>query len=98
MPAFSFFTTLERNGEDLEVEVLYEATPRVPGTFMQPPEGGDVELVSVTDGTGVDVATSAAEEALLLRECYDRMDADFDDLSAAYDEASEDWADWDDEL
>ena len=94
---FSFFTTLACDGEDLEVEVSYNATARVPATFMQPPEGGEVELLVVLDGAGAEIKTTAAEDTLLLRECFDRMDADFGDLDAAYDETdwrrddAEDW-------
>ena len=78
MFSFSFFTTLTRDGEDLEVEVCYNATPRIPATFMQPPEGGEVELLAVLDGAGAEIKTTAAEDTLLLRECLDCVDTDFD--------------------
>ena len=91
---FSFFTTLSRDGEDLEVEVSYKATARVPATFMQPPEGGEVELLAVLDGAGAEIKTTVAEDTLLLRECFDRMDEAFGDFDTTHDET--DW--WRDDV
>ena len=54
-------TTFERDDET-EVTVEYTITGIVPATYWQPSEGGEVEIVKVTDADGNPVQHTDAED------------------------------------
>ena len=67
---------IERDGEELELAVIYDASPEVAATYWQPAEGGEVELVSVKhNGSPFDLTPD--EEAALLELCSERVGDDF---------------------
>lgn len=85
---FLFPTAIERGDDEIELAVIYSASPRVAATYWQPAEGGEVELVSIRNAaTGDEIDLTDAEEAALIDECAARMDQDFADDAA-------DRADW----
>ena len=105
---FPFDTIIERDGEEIEVRVIYDVTPFVParlyGDYPQPAEGGEVEIISVSH-VGQPFATIDAEDDALLSEAIARSG---DDIAKEH-AAAEDWkyqeyrdrllmARWDDEL
>lgn len=89
---FPFDTTIERDGEEIEVRVIYDISPIIPArgpTYScggQPAEGGEIELISVTCD-GKPFATTEAEDDALVAECIERSARDMDDEAAAH-------ADW----
>lgn len=54
-------TTFERDDET-EVTVQYTITPIIPQTYWQPAEGGEVEIVKVTDENNVAIQTTDEED------------------------------------
>lgn len=91
MTEFSFHTTVDRGDDEFDIEVTYDATPYIPASYWQPAEGGEVYITAITDASGKPFTVTPAEEALILRECQDRLDTDFDDLEAAYADDHNEW-------
>ncbi len=87
---FPFDTSIERDGEEIDVRVIYDVTPYVParlyGDYPQPAEGGEVEIISVTRD-GKPFVTTDAEDATLLSEAEGRAGYDIVEEAAA----AEDW-------
>ena len=71
----SFYFTLNRNGEDVDVLVEYEAL-KVFGDI-------DVDILSVTLD-GVETETSSTEDNEILGACFDRLDEDWQADQDAY--------------
>ncbi len=90
---FPLATTIERDGQDIDLRVIYDVTPYIPATGPtyscggQPAEGGEVELISVRQLNGLDFALTDAEEAALIAECEERAGDDMAEEAAA----AEDW-------
>ena len=83
---FQFETAIERGDDEIELRVTYSVTPFIAATYWQPAEGGEVELISAKF-TGVDAASlpsplTDAEEAMILRKCEERAEADLGDEAA----------------
>lgn len=92
---FDRWTTIVRNDEDLEINVEYTATPFVPATYLQPAEGGEIEITAVFfNGVALDPPLSEAEESKVVDYLYESMDdSDFDDgpdWDAEYDRRRDD--------
>lgn len=87
MPRFTFPDTLYRgrNEREYEVEVTYTVTDRVPATYWQPAEGGEVEIISVTHN-GAEFDTTGEEDNILYDHACDRADEDLADYYADRDE------------
>ena len=79
---FSFETSVERGGEEIDVHVVYSATPVVPATYRQPAEGGEVEIISIKRD-GQEFSLTDSEEGKILSECEDRAQADMEEECAA---------------
>jgi hypothetical protein len=74
MATFTFWTTIDER----DAEVTYTCTDFVPATRMQPAEGGEVELESITiDGTEIELPPE--EEAKVLKQAEDRAQQDYED-------------------
>lgn len=82
MTRFPFTTSIEREGDEIEINVIYNVTPFVEATYWQPAEGGEVEIISVRKD-GKHFALSDDEETALLRECEERAQGDLADEAAA---------------
>lgn len=54
-------TTFERDDET-EVTVEYTISPVIPATWYEPAEGGEVEIVRVTDADGVEIKWTDDED------------------------------------
>lgn len=80
---FKFTAYLERNETEIEVEVIYSASPSIAATWEQPAEGGEIEIISVK-ANGVEFVTTLSEDDRL----YD----------LACERSVEDWKDWADEM
>lgn len=71
----SFYFTITRDDDDLDVLVKYEATKAF-GDI-------DINLTSVTLD-GVEIETSEAEDKAMLDACFDRVDEDWQADQDAY--------------
>jgi hypothetical protein len=91
---FPFDTTIDRDGEEIEVRVIYDVSPHIParlyGDYPQPAEGGEVEIISITRA-GKPFHTTQSEDAVIQNECEQRAGDDVEN------EAS-DAAEWRDQL
>lgn len=78
---FDRWTTIERDGREIEINVEFDATPFVPATYWQPAEGGEIEILAVFDGaTALDPPLTEAEESKVMDYLYESLDeSDFDD-------------------
>jgi hypothetical protein len=55
-----------RDGEELELNVEYDATPIISATYWQPAEGGEIEITAVfLDGKAIDPPLSNVEEEIV---------------------------------
>lgn len=79
MSRFDRWIELERNGELVEINVEYDATPIVSATYWQPAEGGEIEITAVfLNGVAIDLTD--AEDALVYAEIEKHHDdSDFND-------------------
>ncbi len=75
-------TTISRDGEDVEINVEYDATPYISATYWGPAEGGEIEIPAVTlEATGAPLGPPLTEdeESKVLDYLYESMDeSDFD--------------------
>ena len=72
---------IERGDDEIELAVIYAATPFVAATYWQPAEGGEVEVISVKrDGKHFDLTD--AEEAALQQACEERAQEDIAEEAA----------------
>ena len=71
---------IERDGQELELDVIYDITPRIPailyGDYPQPEEGGEIELISVKH-MGHEIELTEAEENVLILACAENDDDDY---------------------
>ena len=64
MSRFDRWMELERNGELIEINVEYDASPIVSATYWQPAEGGEIEITAVfLNNVAIDLTD--AEEVLV---------------------------------
>lgn len=84
---FQFTDYLYRGRMEREIEVIvtYTVTDRIPATYWQPAEGGEVEVISVKHN-GAEIDTTREEDDLLYDHACDRADEDLADLYADRDE------------
>lgn len=84
---FTFETDLLRGPQEREIEVTvtYIVTDRVPATYWQPAEGGEVEVVSVKHG-GAELHTTREEDNVLQDLACDRADQDIAEWLADFGE------------
>lgn len=78
---FDTYTTIVRDGQDVEISVEYDATPITPATYWQPAEGGEIEILAVfgENGIALDPPLNDDEEAKVYDYLVDRYDdRDFD--------------------
>lgn len=85
MTRFSFDTSIERDGDEIDVRVVYSVTPFMAATYWQPAEGGEVDLISVRRD-GKPFTTSDAEDEALVAQCEARAADDMADEAAAADD------------
>ena len=71
----TFYFTLTRADEDLDVAVEYQAS-RAFGDV-------DIDLLSVTIN-GVEIETTEAEDKAIIEACFERVNDDFEDHEADY--------------
>lgn len=88
---YTFTAYIERdNGpfdqHELECVVTYNVSKSYAATYMQPAEGGEVEITSVTH-KGVEIDLTQAEEAFLQAEAEERASRQLAEEAAEY-------ADW----
>ena len=86
MSRFDRWMEIERNGELVELNVEYDATPIVDATYWQPAEGGEIEITAVfLNNVALDLTD--AEETLVHAyvtrhhdeaDCYDGPDDDYE--------------------
>lgn len=62
---FTRTANIERDGEDVELTITYEALPYVPATLVDPPEGGEIEIVSI-ERDGQPFSTTHTEDEHLV--------------------------------
>jgi hypothetical protein len=79
---FPFETSVERDGKEIDVSVIYSVTPYVPATYWQPAEGLEVELISVKRD-GKEFNLTDKEEGEIIEECERRALQDIEDECAA---------------
>lgn len=80
---FTFNHWIERGDEEIELRVCYSMTTPRAATYLQPAEGGEVEIVSVKRD-GADFRLTDAEENALLDMCEQRAPQDYaDELAEA---------------
>lgn len=78
MPTINW--TVNRDNEEIEVEVEYEVSAYDPGSTYgppedcYPPEGGDIEELSVTRADGRAIELTSDEEAALEKHIYETHD------------------------
>jgi len=82
MARFVFTGMIERDGNEIEVDVAYTVSRYYPATLEQPEEGGEIELLSVKL-CGVEMVLSDAEEAEIMRQCEERAGEDVAEEAAA---------------
>lgn len=85
---FTFETSITRDDYDIDVRVTYSATPFIAATWMQPAEGGEVEIrdVVLINRTAATEPLTDAEDEKLLAECEDRARSDLAEQAADYDD------------
>lgn len=83
---FTAYITRGRMEREYELDVTYSVTPRVPATYWQPAEGGEIEILDVRHN-GALFATTREEDDQLYDAACERAD---DDLA----ELAEDWAEY----
>jgi len=71
----SFYFTLTRADDDIDVLVEYQATKAFGDV--------DIDLTSVTID-GVEIETTDAEDKAMIEACFERVDEDFEDEAANY--------------
>jgi hypothetical protein len=83
MTHLSKWAVIERDGEELEINVEFDATPIVPAQLYglpencYPAEGGEVEITAVfLDGVAIDPPLTDAEEAKVLADIESNMSED----------------------
>lgn len=76
--ARTFFSnySIQRNDEDIELEIEYTATPYVPATYWQPAEGGEIEIVEVLGPAGKGFVLTDDEESKVIDYLYESFDDD----------------------
>lgn len=85
---FPYFAYVERDGQEIELAVVYDVSPYIPATGPtyscggQPAEGGEVELISVRYN-GAEFTLTDAEEEALIAECEERAGEDMAEEAAA---------------
>ncbi len=79
--SFDRWTTIERDGEEIEINVEFDATPIVSATYWQPAEGGEIEILAVfAGGVALDPPLTDAEESKVLDYLGESLSPDdFDD-------------------
>ena len=83
---FTAWITRGRMEREYELDVTYSVTPRVPATYWQPDEGGEIEILDVRHN-GAPFATTREEDDQLYDAACERADGDLADLA-------EDWAEY----
>ena len=84
MKTYTFWSSLNIDGDEVDVEVEYTCTPYVTATYYQPAEGGEIVLISVMlDGDDVINSLSEDDQATIIAECEDRAE---DDCAAGKDD------------
>lgn len=83
---FTAYITRGRMEREYELDVTYSVTPRVPATYWQPAEGGEIEILDVRHNSAL-FATTREEDDQLYDAACERAD---DDLA----ELAEDWAEY----
>jgi hypothetical protein len=83
MTRLSKWATIERGGEELEINVEFDATPIVPAQLYglpencYPAEGGEVEITAVfLDGVAIDPPLTDAEDAMVLAHIESNLSED----------------------
>jgi len=91
-PSFTFETSITRGRYEREydLEVTYTVTPFIGATHVQPAEGGEVEVLTVTS-LGASIDLTADEDETIYQACCDRAEAD---LAEWYAEQDDDRADY----
>lgn len=75
----SKWTTIVRDGEEIEVNVEFDATPIISATWFDPAEGGEVEITAVfVDGVAIQPPLTDDEmEKLTVEMAENLTDDDF---------------------
>jgi hypothetical protein len=72
------WTTIERDGEEIEINVEADASPMIPATYWQPEEGGEIEITAVfRDGVAFELTD--AEAGKIVDWLGENLGDDFDD-------------------
>ncbi len=91
MTRLSFETTIERENDSIDVDVIYTVTPYRPavlyGDYPQPAEGGEIEIISVLPSGAAkgspQLDLTEAENETLTDEAHERANSDLAEEQAA---------------